>query len=505
MEKELLAGEIFLQPVNTTAVTAEIDSRLKDVEEQLKRNTLSLTGYDQAAAFASGMVAGAIDSFVVGETNFFDIGQKTVGEQLRDIADLVIKKYDKNIEKDRFTFAKPVETGVTVDGSVLEKLSKKDSIGGLIAAALVQLGHGGMLRFDKKRPEAIEKEQEEKNGEKSKDNKTVIAVVSIIVGILKWLSTSRESDEQSEGKFRLIGRVRELVQSSPRFMMIMDMIERWQKQLPNELKEKEEKEGVHPGIPDVFMSFFSMLAIAPGMSETGLPEAMHTFKEAKRLGINKIPIVESLTKQALPVVVNEILVRTFYFATRLAVELKNTEDIKAINWENVLPFGNRNIDRLLMLASITLNVADTADAAIRAALDSRGDFIAFSVKFVTRFNFVAAGRAAIAVIKDCSDEKMERELLHEKRMLTEEKTEKVLAVLEEYQQKLEQRLADYITEDLTVFMEGINVMDRGIGSRDSELVIKGNVMIQRVLGREPQFTNQAEFNDLMDSDIPLIL
>ena len=40
---------------------------------------------------------------------------------------------------------------------------------------------------------------------------------------------------------------------------------------------------------------------------------------------------------------------------------------------------------------------------------------------------------------------------------------------------------------------------------DSDLVIKGNVVIQRVLGRKPQFTNQQEFDDLMDSDIALKL
>ena len=48
-------------------------------------------------------------------------------------------------------------------------------------------------------------------------------------------------------------------------------------------------------------------------------------------------------------------------------------------------------------------------------------------------------------------------------------------------------------------------MKQGMESGDSDLVIKGNVVIQRVLGREPQFTNQKEFDDLMDSDEALIL
>ena len=40
---------------------------------------------------------------------------------------------------------------------------------------------------------------------------------------------------------------------------------------------------------------------------------------------------------------------------------------------------------------------------------------------------------------------------------------------------------------------------------NSDMVIKGNVIIQRILGREPQFTNQSEFDALMDSDVALIL
>ena len=54
-------------------------------------------------------------------------------------------------------------------------------------------------------------------------------------------------------------------------------------------------------------------------------------------------------------------------------------------------------------------------------------------------------------------------------------------------------------------MCGFDFMNQGIASSDSDLVIKGNVVIQRVLGRELQFTNQKEFDDLMESDIPLVL
>ena len=64
-----------------------------------------------------------------------------------------------------------------------------------------------------------------------------------------------------------------------------------------------------------------------------------------------------------------------------------------------------------------LNASDTADAAVHAALESAGDWVLFSGKFVTRFNYIGAGRAAIAVVKEISNEKKEAELIHEKLLL----------------------------------------------------------------------------------------
>ena len=77
--------------------------------------------------------------------------------------------------------------------------------------------------------------------------------------------------------------------------------------------------------------------------------------------------------------------------------------------------------------------------------------------------------------------------------------------LEAYRALLEERLSEYLAEDLVIFFEGISKMDQGLSAGYSNLVISGNITIQRVLGREPQFTNQQEFDDLMVSDDDFIL
>ena len=151
-----------------------------------------------------------------------------------------------------------------------------------------------------------------------------------------------------------------------------------------------------------------------------------------------------------------------------------------------------------------VTVADTADAAVRAALESGGNWVLFAGRFVTRFNYVGAGRAAIAIVREISSEKKKAQLEHEKQILMEGKTQFAVQELDTYKARLEDLLSDYIAEDIEVFITGFDYMNQGLLSGDSNLVIKGNVVIQRVLGREPQFTNQEEFDDLMESDMPLV-
>ena len=76
---------------------------------------------------------------------------------------------------------------------------------------------------------------------------------------------------------------------------------------------------------------------------------------------------------------------------------------------------------MLTIASMTFTVADTADAAIHAAIESGGNWVLFSGRFVTRFNYVGAGRAALSIVREVSNEKKEAQLIHEKMILSEAK------------------------------------------------------------------------------------
>lgn len=126
--------------------------------------------------------------------------------------------------------------------------------------------------------------------------------------------------------------------------------------------------------------------------------------------------------QAMPVIVNELIVRTFYGIRRTIEEIKlhpinKFSDLKDLNWKKIIPFRNRTIVRMLTISSGTFVAIDVADAAIRASKDSAagaaaggvGAAVAFASSFLLRVNFVGIGRFTIAA---CCDVKMGVEKQH---------------------------------------------------------------------------------------------
>ena len=208
-------------------------------------------------------------------------------------------------------------------------------------------------------------------------------------------------------------------------------------------------------------------------------------------------------KQTIPVIINECIVRSFFLLRRLLQELSRDDiqdwsDVHKINWKAIIPFRNRTVDRMLTIASMTFT-------AIHAAIESGGNWVLFSGRFVTRFNYVGAGRAALSIVREVSNEKKEAQLIHEKMILSEAKAALFLKQLQEFKEQLDLKVSNYLAEDIESFMSGFADMQQGMLTGDSDLVIRGNVTIQKVLGREPQFTNQKEFDALMESDAPLVL
>lgn len=133
---------------------------------------------------------------------------------------------------------------------------------------------------------------------------------------------------------------------------------------------------------------------------TIIPDTIKPFDLRAEIGI-----LEELGRQAIPIIINECIVRGFYFIRRFYMELKEKQistfaNLREINWKNTLPFKNRTIIRMLTVATGTFCAIDMADAAIRGAIKSGGDPAAFAGNFFLHVNFIGVGRFAIAAFSD---------------------------------------------------------------------------------------------------------
>lgn len=494
----------------------DLNQALEKVNSKLERYTNHADKADYALAIFSGIMAGAIDAMFVGETTITDgdisLSHRQVNNFIQQYAEArgfhrerlkdAIGDLEKAFKVAQDNVWKGAGIGVSAKNHHLADLAHHPTPLGLMSSIIVQFLRVGTF---------VNKEGKWNFVPVETSVQDIVGnlVPAVITGILNWLVSAAEKTYEEAGDREIpkaLHRLLHLVASTPMIAQIAKCADNWFGHLVSDMGGSKNTAGGGMGIPGIFISLLYEIASLPGLKDSGLPLLVDELYEKQRLDLrHEIPLYKAVGKQAIPVIFNELYVRLAYFVAHLTGEIASHGDLKSINWNNVIPFHNRTVDRMLAVSSMTFTIADTADAAIHAAIESAGNWVLFSGKFVTRFNYVGAGRSALAIIKEIRSEQRETQLIHEKMILSEAKTAIFLGQLQEFKAQLEEKVSNYLAEDLEAFIAGFDDMKRGIDSGDSDLVIKGNLVIQKVLGRQPQFTNQKEFDDLMESDIPLLL
>ena len=104
------------------------------------------------------------------------------------------------------------------------------------------------------------------------------------------------------------------------------------------------------------------------------------------------------TTQAIPVFINEMLVRLIYSIRRLFKYFSDTrkeERSLSLMWQRCEPFSNPTVKRMLTIAHGTFCLVDIGDAVGRSFVVGGGTFNA--VEFVLRLNVIGVGRFAISL------------------------------------------------------------------------------------------------------------
>ncbi len=113
---------------------------------------------------------------------------------------------------------------------------------------------------------------------------------------------------------------------------------------------------------------------------------------------------------------------------------------------------------------------------------------------------IVAYRALMEAYKIYQGALKDYKLARDERIRVEKECNKMIDAIVSYRKQMNKDITAYFNEHYDVIESGIEAMDKAILENDVNGYIKGNVEIQKLLGYDVQFTNQEEFDDLMDSD-----
>ena len=128
------------------------------------------------------------------------------------------------------------------------------------------------------------------------------------------------------------------------------------------------------------------------------------------------------TAQAIPVFINELVVRLVYSIRRLVKYISETDtDNRSFNslWSACEPFSNPTVKRMLTVAHGTFCLIDIGDATIRGFVAGGGNFNA--AEFFMRLNIVGIGRFTISLYGEVRREIDSRKAEEEIRFLRRER------------------------------------------------------------------------------------
>ena len=401
-----------------------IASDLRNIEERISANQERidnlnididrLTNYadewDYIVAAASGLLTGMIDAFFVGEFNFDAMkadshkhvnhfvekyakltGYKDNGRGLKGAIEYLEEKFpvnQDNIWKGLFSSTKHHH---------LDDFAHHPTILGLIASIGVTFFKSAFFVDNKGKWHYASIDEI--------DTKQLLLnwCPLIISGILRWIVYMTESkylEKYDKELPKPLHNLLLLISYSPAVVKILSHTSKWFGHLVSDMGGSKNTPGGGMGIPGLFVSTLKELSSLPILKDTRLPQYVgDLYAKGKWDMRSELAILEYAGKQSIPVILNELFVRTFYFVRHLIGEYRQNSDWKKVNWDNVIPWSNRTINRMLTIASGTFVAVDVADAAIRSATKSV-DPTTFFANLALRLNFVGVGRFAIAIGTD---------------------------------------------------------------------------------------------------------
>lgn len=399
----------------------EFLKELDDVYADIERLTNQADGCDYAIAISSGIIAGLIDSFFVGEWDFKNAKKHSNIEINNKILDFAQKdpryiswcegvgKSTRWKKRDPNRLASAVEfleekyvlpgdndwkfkgSGISASSHHLDDFCHHPTLVGMICCILVQFT--GEAKYHTSAGDAIALPVTVNEYGNFVSEKVF---GKIFAGIINWFFNAAQTLKNQKGH---------LMSDMAGSISAVD----------------GKKEGA--GVPGTVMSILKELSVLPCFKNTSFAENLRkAYQNGIGSGTNQLDlgifnnlfdgasskfdmrtemaVIHELKRQLVPVIINEIVVRAFYFIRRFVEQMEGQQSLMKIEWKKLLPINNRTIVRMMTIASGIFCLVDLGDAAIRSVIQSGGNLPKFFGKFILRVNFVGIGRFVVAVGAD---------------------------------------------------------------------------------------------------------
>ena len=499
-----------------TSIEKDIEDRLdeclqkiEELDNQIQTATNNADKFDYTLAVASGIVTGLIDSFFVGK---FDIksakewSNKAVNEFITKTArkkgykgrgskgaiDFLEKKY--KVPQDNIWKGKKYSSAKSHH---LDDLAHHPTPLGMLASIVIQFFRVAVFV--------------DKNGEYhfeiiDTDPKELIKIWApvILSGLINWMVGIAENYTEEKLDKEIPEPIRKIIvllSSTPMAIEILKCVDTWAMHLVSDMGGSKGSKGDGMGIPGIIISLLKELSSLPILKNTDLPKIVNDLYVKGKLDMrNELAVLHEVGKQTIPVAINELIVRGFYFTRHLIEELRLHKSFKEVEWEKVVPFNNGTIIRMVTVASGTFVAVDMADAAIRASKDAAkaaelaaaagpeasaaAAGTAFITGFVLRINFVGIGRFAIAIVSDVGMA-AEREYYQDQKILV-------------YSEMMALTNAKLYVREVAVWGKVQEVEYAAISMLDSEIGV-----LKRVVDVELTESKIEQFNNSRWMELPL--
>lgn len=346
-----------------------LEEQLCETLETIKALTPECDKYDYILSASSGALCGIIDVFLVGkpgESPLGEITDKWFANRTIDFAKLCGYTGEKDSLSSAISF--------------LEKKFKipyDQSVGGGIFRDLINLTP---------------------NNHHFKSLGHNPTLLGLFFSILNQFTNTSDfvsdgeiiSLNNSDGKFELHG---DNIPSK-----IFCGIANWIGHLISDVSGSSSSKGRGMGIPSPILAWSNDVIAIKRKLNIPASEFDKSVSEIALKLFEKGYDVRFQTTQAIPVFINEMIVRLFYSIRRLIkyfITVSPKEKNLAMLWETCEPFSNATVKRMLTVAHGTFCLIDIGDASIRAIATGGGTFNIS--EFLMRFNVVGIGRFTISL------------------------------------------------------------------------------------------------------------